>query len=132
MIKNILISLNLLYNNKIIFKNIINNCWDNSIINYKPSLTCMYNDNKFILYNTNNKDTCYISENTYINKNDFLNCVYNNIKQIKPELEINSDIIINNNCNDYNIFCNQWSIIGECEKNKKYMLTYCQKSCKVC
>ena len=35
-------------------------------------------------------------------------------------------------CEDKNQHCKSWALNGECEKNPKYMLFNCSKSCGVC
>jgi hypothetical protein len=35
-------------------------------------------------------------------------------------------------CEDNNELCGEWASTGECDKNPKYMLNVCEKSCKVC
>merc|ERR1719347_480411 len=35
-------------------------------------------------------------------------------------------------CSDQHISCRYWSSIGECQKNPRYMLQGCKKSCNVC
>lgn len=37
-----------------------------------------------------------------------------------------------NSCNDLNSQCEFWSGLGECDKNPRYMLYQCAKSCNVC
>jgi hypothetical protein len=34
-----------------------------------------------------------------------------------------------NNETDKNIYCKDWSQLGECNTNPNYMLKYCQSSC---
>jgi hypothetical protein len=35
-------------------------------------------------------------------------------------------------CTDINDMCDLWASRGDCEQNPKYMLKYCQKSCRLC
>jgi hypothetical protein len=35
-------------------------------------------------------------------------------------------------CDDNNERCEEWASNDECEKNPRYMLRECEKSCKVC
>lgn len=44
-----------------------------------------------------------------------------------PEVTVEDD-----SCVDNHLKCSEWSEKGECEKNPKYMLNFCQQSCGVC
>ena len=35
-------------------------------------------------------------------------------------------------CQDYHENCEEWAQIGECEKNMKFMIAKCPKSCNSC
>lgn len=58
-------------------------------------------------------------------------CILLSLRLSISSKESNKNIYDTSHLVDLNVDCQHWAEIGECKRNKKYMIGYCAKSCSV-